>query len=235
MHSGLRPAAWLAAAALFWCVAAAAGDAVSEAETALFLTDHLGKIEAPAVLRYGFSRRGHLDTAFEDTIEVSIAAAGAGGGHSVTTRCLSGGRKVELPPLDFAQGNPALLCFLERDIREMQRLTGGKSGYFRQRVRLALAEHAEVRPVKLELAGRAIEGREIRIAPYLDDPLRQRFERFAGKYYIFRLSDDVPGGIAEVDAVIPEPKSGTPSGAQSEPLVEESLKFLRIDNGKSDK
>src|SRR5512135_3032709 len=73
MPSVLGPAAWLIAAALCG-PAAAAGDAVSEAETALFLTDHLSKIKAPAVLRYGFSRRGHLDTAFEDTIEVSVAA-----------------------------------------------------------------------------------------------------------------------------------------------------------------
>ena len=42
------------------------------------------------------------------------------------------------------EGNPVLLYFLERDIREMERLTGGKSGYFRKAIRLALARSASV-------------------------------------------------------------------------------------------
>ena len=213
-----------------------AGDAVSEAETALFLADHMKEIAPPAVLRYSFSSRGSLNPNFEDTVEVSVAPpTAAGQGNHVLTRCLSGAKQVELPALDFAQGNPALLCFLERDIREMERLTGGKSGYFRHRIRLALADRAEVRAVKLEVEGRQVDGREIRISPYLDDPLRQRFERYAGKYYVFRISDKVPGGIAEVDAVIPE-SGREAAAAASGSLVDEALKFVRIESGgKSDK
>ena len=34
---------------------------------------------------------------------------------------------------------------------------------------------------------------EIRIDPYVDDPARSRFEKFAGRYYVMVLSPEVPG------------------------------------------
>ena len=33
------------------------------------------------------------------------------------------------------------------------------------------------------------------VTTFLDDPLRVRFEKLAGKQYVFTLSDAVPGGI----------------------------------------
>jgi hypothetical protein len=213
--AALAAGLWLAASA------ALAGDAIAPAETALFMTDHLRGLAPPARLRYDFSRSGSLEVAFSDQVEVDVEA-GPGGARQVVTRCLSEGRRIELPALDFAQGNPALLCFLERDIRQMERLTGGKANYFRKRIRLALAEGAEVRNFSQEIGGRPIAGREIRIAPYSDDPLRQRFERYAAKYYVFRLSDDVPGGIVELDAVIPAASAG------AAPLQTEALSYRAL-------
>jgi len=208
---------------------AIAGDEPSEAETALFLTDHMHNLTPPMLLRYSFSKSGALEQGFNDTVEVAIEKPEAGAaGSRIVTRCLSGDRKVELPALDFAQGNPALLCFLERDIRQMERLTGGKSNYFRQRIRLALADRAEVRAIKIEVSGKPVEAREIRITPYADDPLRARFERYAGKYYVFQISADVPGGLVEADAVIPDKSADASKGAQ---LVEEVLKFAAAEKG----
>lgn len=197
---------------------AGAGDP-SPAEVALFMTDHLGRLAAPARLNYAFTRRGTLEPAFSDDVEVHIEAA-PDGRRSVLTRCLSGERQVQLPPLESALGNPALLCFLERDIRHMQRLTGGKANYFRQRIRLALAGNAELRPIEVDLGDRRIAAREIRIAPYADDPRRSRFERYAGKYYVFRVSDEVPGGIVAVNAVIPG-GSGPAAGDEPQLLADE--------------
>jgi hypothetical protein len=217
LRGALRAGA--AAALLFTAGVAAATDDPSPAEVALFVTDHLAGLQAPARLHYAFTRGGTLEPGFSDSVEVSIDAA-PDGRRSVLTRCLSGERKVELPALDHAQGNPALLCFLERDIRHMQRLTGGRSNYFRQRIRLALARHAEVRAVTLNVGDRQVAGREIRIAPYLDDPRRARFERYAGKFYVFRVSDEVPGGIVGIEAVIP---GGSANNAP--PLLADALKW----------
>jgi hypothetical protein len=200
--------------------AGAESQPISEAETALFMTDYLGALPVPSALRYGLVRRGTLEPGFSDTVETDLKPA-AGAARSVETRCLTGSRRLEVPELDFAQGNPALLCFLERDIREMERLTGGKSAYFRKRIRLALAGHAQVSPATFSYNGRPVGGTEIRIAPYEDDPLRGRYERYAGKVYIFRMSNEVPGGLIGASALIPANGVGQP--AEADPLLEEAL------------
>jgi hypothetical protein len=213
-----------------------AAEKLSEAEVMLFMTDHFGASSAPTSLIYDFSRSGSMEPAFRDTVQVSVKPGARGAARTISTRCLSGTSKVELPEVSQVEGNPALLCFLERDIREMERLTGGKANYFRKRIRIALAQQAQVRPVTLDYAGKQVEGKEIRISPYLNDPLRERFERYAGKFYVFRLSSQIPGTIHEIDAVIPD--AGKSAGAQgtNAPLVEEVLSFARTEPaGKKDK
>lgn len=209
----------LIAAFAAFSVAAAAEEPqqVSEAEDLLFLADHFKSTSAPATLRYSFSKTGSLEKGFSDTVEIKIS--GNSQGRRVATRCLSqAGRKVDVPPVESAAGNPAILCFLERDIKEMERLTGGKSNYFRKRIRLALAERAEVRPVTVNYQGRELSAKEIRISPYLDDPLKERFQRYMGKYYLFVLSDEVPGTVFRAESVIPPP-----AGDDRGPLIDEVL------------
>ena len=91
-----------------------------------------------------------------------------------------------------------ILFFLERDVREMHRLTGGSINYYRKRIRMALAEGGRVETVTRDIGPRRIAATEIRIAPYRDDPARSRYEKFAEKTYIFTLSDDVPGKVVEL-------------------------------------
>jgi hypothetical protein len=210
--------------------AAAESAPISEAETALFMADYVTGLRVPSSLRYGLVKRGKLEAGFADTVEVEVRAS-ADTGRTVVTRCLSGGRKLELPALDFAQGNPALLCFLERDIREMERLTGGKSAYFRKRIRLALAERAQIKPISFSYNGHPVAGREIRIAPYQDDPLRSRFERYADKVYVFKVSNEVPGGLMEADAMIPADSGG--QGSEAGPLLEEALTLTSSNSQKA--
>lgn len=203
---------------------AGAGDQISEAETALFLADHFKSVKAPSVLRYEFTKRGSMENGFSDTVEISVQQAKGAKAKTVTTRCLSGAKKIELPAIERAEGNPVVLCFLERDIREMERLTGGKSNYFRKRIRLALADSAEVKPVTIALGNQQIDARQIRIAPYADDPMRERYRGYADKYYVFTLSEKIPGGVYEIDAVIPAPAAeGSPGADKAPPLIEEVL------------
>jgi hypothetical protein len=107
----------------------------------------------------------------------------------------TGARATRQPEVEDAQGNPAILYFLERDIREMQRLTRGKANYFRKRIRMAVYQGASMRNLTLQYRGRAVAVREFSISPYLDDPNRPRFEKLANKQYLFMLSDSVPGGL----------------------------------------
>lgn len=220
----LRPRQWLLLACLQFPVACFAADDISAAENALFMTDHLKSVAAPTVLHYNYGHAGTLEEGFSDAVDVRVDTLPGTQTRSLATQCMSGARAVELPPITEATGNPALLCFLERDIREMERLTGGKSNYFRKRIRQALADKAQVKPMTVSHGGRKVSGTEIRITPYVNDPLKERFARYAGKYYVFRLSEEIPGGIVDIVAVIPD------SAAKAH-LVEDTMSFSSADSG----
>lgn len=175
---------------------------ITEAEKQLFMNDQLSSLKAPTTLSYSFKRSGSQEAPFQDTVEVRISEEK--GARKVSTSCLNGARKTEIPEIDAAQSNPALMCFLERDIREMERLTGGKSNYFRKRIRLALSEGPKGTPVKVSFGGKTVDAKEYRITPYSNDPNKQKFPKYLAKTYIFVLSDAVPGGLYRVDTVVPE-------------------------------
>lgn len=175
---------------------------ITEAERSLFMTDQMSGLKAPLTLSYTFKRSGNQEVPFQDTVEVRISEDKSG--RKMATSCLSGARKTEIPEVDAAQSNPALMCFLERDIREMERLTGGKSNYFRKRIRLALAEGPAAKTISVNYAGKAVEAKEYRITPFENDPNKQKFPKYLGKTYVFVLSDAVPGGLYRVDTLVPD-------------------------------
>jgi hypothetical protein len=192
----------------------------SPAERALFMTDQFAKLRPPLTLRYRFARTGSLEPAFEDKVSIALKAQAA------TGRCcdaagefLSGERRVELPPVEGASGNPVTLFFLERDVREMERLTKGKSAYFRKRIRMAIYQGAQQRAVTLNYRGKSVPGQEFTVTPYVDDPNRPRFEQLANKRYVFTLSDAVPGGVYGIRALVAD----VAKGADAPPLIADEL------------
>jgi hypothetical protein len=175
-------------------VAGTAND-FSAAEQALFLDNHLGKLRPPLTLHYRYRKTGALEAGFDDKVEVKLTAQADGMCCAATARFFTGARALRQPDVEGAQGNPAILYFLERDIREMQRLTQGNANYFRKRIRMAVYQGASIRDLTLQYRGRPVAVREIGISPYLDDPNRSRYEKLASKQYLFMLSDSVPGGL----------------------------------------
>lgn len=201
----------------------------ADAETLLFETNHLQKINQPVALHYKFKKEGTLEKGFDDDININIDRIERDGSKHVTAAFLTGAQKKNFPPVEHAQGNPVLLYFLERDITEMERLTGGKRLYFQKRIRLALASQAEVRPVTFTYNGKSVSGTEIKVLPYLEDPMKARFAKFSDKYYLFTLSDEVPGGIYQMRAVIPDGPAGADESLQATTaLVHETLTFSEI-------
>ena len=178
--------------------AGAGAQSISPAEVLLFETNHLAGLRAPATLVYDF--RGHDDEAFTDTVRLELALR-EGGTHA-TVHFLSGARRQALPPLDDPHGNPVLLGFLEHDIARMARLTGGSATYFRKRIRMALADGAQVVAQPITWQGRQVPAQVVRIQPYRQDPLHARYEKHAGKTYRFVLSDGVPGGVYQLGTTL---------------------------------
>ena len=117
-----------------WLAGAAAD--FSAAEQALFMADHLGKLQPPLALRYTYRKTGTLEKGFEDTVTLTLTAQPDGKCCAVSAAFFGGARAVPVPEVASAQGgNPAILYFLEYDVREMQRLTHGQPNYFRKRIR----------------------------------------------------------------------------------------------------
>lgn len=211
----ILPRLTLALAATLALVAPAlAAEDYSPAERALFMTNHLAGTKPPATLRYSFAHRGSEDEAFEDKVAVKLKAAPGGKCCAAEAEFLTGTRRLALPDMEKAEGNPVVLYFLERDIREMNRLTKGQQNYFRKRIRMAVYQGATIADVTVSYRGKEVPAREIRIAPYLDDPLRARFEKYANKTYVFTLSDAVPGGLYAIRTRV---AGATPEAA---PLIE---------------
>jgi hypothetical protein len=196
-------------------------DPFSEAEIECFVKDRLGMLAPPTRLHYRVTRRGSLQPEFDQSAEL-VLTSDAG----VTTSrvsFLSGDQRLELPALADAEGNPILLHFLEREVRELSRLTGGSSNYYRKRIRLALAGQAQVVTTRIEVGGRTLPVNLVRIRPFHDDPARVRYDSFADRHYEMAFSDQVPGGIVRLHA---ELRSEEPPGTM---LWAETVSFDRED------
>jgi len=174
----------------------AQAQAISSAETLLFETDHLARMKAPATLVYEFRKVSNVEPGFSDKVRLDLAKVK--GKLSATLHFLSGEHKQEIPTLEEAHGNPVLLGFLEHDIAEMKRLTGGSTSYFRKRIRMALAQDAQVSKQSISYQGKGLQAQVVRIQPYLHDPMHASFEKYVRKTYTFVLSEQVPGGLYEL-------------------------------------
>jgi hypothetical protein len=169
---------------------------ISRAEKILFQSKHFGSIKKPTTLNYAFHQAANGPDAVDGKVSVDVLKRHSDGTASVATHFLSGAEEIPIPPIDHAQGNPVILGFLERDIAEMKRLTGGATGYFRKRIRLALAaSEVPVKKIKVPYRGNQVSAQEITIYPYLDDPLKERLGKYVSKGYVFITSEAVPGTL----------------------------------------
>jgi hypothetical protein len=199
---------------------AMAADDFSPAEKSLFMSRHFDGLKPPAKLNYSYAQSGPLGEPFDDKVEIALAKKSDGQCCTATTKFLTGTHKLEMPEVESAEGNPAILYFLEREVREMSRLTKGQSAYFRKRIRMAIYQGAKVDEVQATYKGKPVAAQQIVIAPYLDDPLRARFEKYAPKQYVFTLSPAVPGHVMAVSSFIAADSPSAPPLLREEMLLD---------------
>ena len=188
----------------------------SPAERLLLMSRQLDAVKPPAKLSYRFTKTGSLEKPFTDAVTVKLSRDKAGKCCAAEGEFLTGERRINLPEVEQAEGNPVILYFLEHDIREMNRLTKGSTNYFRKRIRMALYNGASLRDTRATYLGKSVAAKEITIRPFVDDPNRARFEQYTGKQYVFVLSDAVPGSVVAIRS------SATPQ-AGGTPLIDEEM------------
>jgi hypothetical protein len=187
--------------------------APSEAERLLFMAPALSGVHEPRTLSYDYvadEAGRHLS----DRVSLTLTKQVSGRCCTSHVDYRSGPAAIALPDLDEPQGNPVLMYFLEDQVRSLEHATKGQSSHFRRRIRQALAAEAQVKDTSVRWEGKDVPAREIRIAPFLNDPYRPRFEREAHTEFDFVLSDAVPGGLVRLSSTLPADKPGDPPQAQ---------------------
>lgn len=192
----------------------------SPAERMLFMTNHLAGVAPPTTLHYSFRRSGSLEEGFEDHVSVDLKPQADGSCCVGSGVFLTEARRISVPEVDGASGNPVILYFLENDVRNMQRLTKGQPNHFRKRIRMAVYNDAQVHERQVRYKGKEITVTEIAIDPYRDDPNRARFANFARKTYLFEISDAVPGSVYAIRTRMSAADDASPPLILEELLVE---------------
>lgn len=215
------PAAW--AQAVPPAAASTPAPDFSAAERLLFMNRQLADVRPPTTLRYSLRKAGSMEEGFEDHVNVVLSAQGDGSCCAARGEFMTGARRLPLPDIDGADGNPVVMYFLEHDVREMQRLTKGNQNHFRKRIRMAVYNAATVSEVRLNYRGRDIAGKMVSFSPYLDDPNRPRYENLARKEYRFLLAEGVPGGVFGIQTRVAAQAAAGAAGATAAPLLTEEL------------
>jgi len=195
----------------------AAGDDFSDAQHLLFDNPQLQNISKPTTLTYAFRRTGTDGASFDDSVDLMVTEILPEGRRNLEFRFLTGERERPFRPIQGFRGNPLIMLFLQRDVEQMAARYGGAKTYFRNRIRSAIRDRAELDRISVDFAGQNLTVTRITISPFVGDPNRQRFADHEQKRYEFLLSPEVPGGIYQIRSLVPL--------ADAAPLVEETMTY----------
>jgi hypothetical protein len=190
---------------------------INEAQRLVFMNDHLGDIASGSVLNYDFSRTGKAVEAFSDTVKVKVTGVQPDGRRDLEFDFLTGPNHVDFHPAKAYLGNPVAIHFLERDIREMARRSGGDSGYFRNRIRKSFV-NPEIHATKVDVDGSQLDAVAVAVTPFTGDPNVDKFPFYAKKRYEFLFAEDLPGGLYQIHTQVPDE-----GGADS--MIDEQMTF----------
>ena len=197
----------------------------NDAEIKLWLTDHLENIEEPISLYYEFVKSGTYEEGFSDSVYLKILELNEDGSKNAKLDFFTAEKKqaVNTDNVTHITGNPVLGIFMQGDVYEMNRLAGGHWRYFHKQIKVSLRENAVIEPTTFSFNGKEYQGEKLFFSPYLKDPHRRDFEKFAKKYYEFIFSDDIPGELYKITTIIPDTNTES-----AEPLILETLTLMDV-------
>ncbi len=202
----------------------------NDAETKLWLSDHLANIKKPVSLYYEFVKSGTFEEGFSDSVYLKILELNDDGSKNAQLDFFTAEKKqaVNADNVTGIFGNPVLGIFMQGDVYEMNRLAEGHWRYFHKQIKVSLREDAVIEPTTFSFNGKEYQGEKLFFSPYLNDPHRRDFEKFAEKYYEFIFSDDIPGTLYKITTVIPDTNAES-----AEPLILETLTLIDVKNNES--
>ena len=204
-------------------VSAQAVTGFSEINNELFDKAHLKNISEPGILHYQYKKESFIDGEREDTIDMTVTNIRNTGRKDTSFEFFTGKHNRPYQDRDNQQGNGVFVLYLEFDIREMDRLTGGDWAYFQRKIRWALAKGAVKKEIEFEYQGQSVKGYRYIIQPFANDPRKDRYSLYANKYYIFTMSEEIPGEVYQIRTIVPDGKKWQEG---DEVLTEEVLTFV---------
>ncbi len=183
-----------------------AADELSEINNALFDNTHMQNITVPGKLHYLYKKTAVKEQYKEDSVTVNVTNISDKGRTDQAYEFFTGENRLPYQNRTKLQGNGIFMLFLERDVHQLQRQSGGSWRHFQRRIRWAMAAGAEKKEILINYHGKELKATQYIIQPYANDEKSVRYGVYANKYYIFTLSDDIPGTIYEVIAIVPKDK-----------------------------
>ena len=178
----------------------------NNAEVVLWLSDHLANIDQPLSLYYEFVKSGTFEDGFTDSVYLKVLELNDDGTKNTMLDFFTAERKQAVSPdnTTHIRGNPVVGIYMQGDVYEMNRLTEGHWKHFQKQIKVALRNDAVVEPTTFNFNGKEYKGEKVYFSPYLNDPHRRDFEKFAQKYYEFIFSDEIPGSLYQITTIIPD-------------------------------
>lgn len=175
----------------------------------IFSEPYLKKLGHPNVVSYSYTHETaspkEYGDAFKEAVTVHVRRPTLENGfNSVAIALKSDDRSYELGPFENTSGNPVIMMFLERDLNQMRSRVGGTPVYFRNTIRRAFREGAEIADTTVEIKGVQVAAKRITIRPFKDERQAGRFGKFRGKVFETIVTDAVPGGIFTMKSFVPD-------------------------------
>ncbi len=202
----------------------------NEAEVLLWHEDHLGNIEEPVSLYYEFVKSGSFEEGFTDSVYLKILELNEDGSKNAMMEFFTAEKKQVVTPDNVTniRGNPAIGIYMQGDVYEMNRIAEGHWRHFQKSIKISLRNDAVVEPTTFKFNGKDYKGEKVFFSPYLNDPHRRNFEKFADKYYEFIFSDEIPGSLYQITTIIHDR-----SKEDAEPLILETLTLIDVKSNAS--
>lgn len=191
---------------------------LNRAQTLIFMGDHLQQIPAGQTVVYDFTQRIPGQPDKTDEVRMTVTKVNDDSLRDLSFEFLSGPDRLPFPPARSYRGNPVVIQFLERDIRDLSTATGTPVGYFRNRIRKAFSD-PQIEQIQVKLNGSELDAVEISITPFKDDPNLAHMPGYPDRLYQFDYSEQVPGHLLGIRARMLD-EAGAP--------LEEELHFNRM-------
>lgn len=196
-----RPLSTLLILLATWAPAQSLGEEpppeLNEAQKMVFMGEHLRQTRVGQKLVYDFRRRATGEPDRTDAVSMTVTKVRDESRRDLSFEFLSGPERVNFPDAQGYRGNPIAVQFLERDIRDMSKLTGTPAAYFRNRIRKSFRD-PQIADTTVTVAGRQVDATEITVVPFAQDPTVAKLDGYATKEYRFTYSEQVPGDLISI-------------------------------------